>query len=114
MHAVLNSKLFKKLKHVNNAIYEVELGRVLIEHKELIIVGLFLLQYSKLRLLELGNNFVTKFCDVNKFELLERDTSSLYLAPAGKELEYCIRLETKKSGIACEWRIGPMVALLMQ
>ena len=76
-HAVINSKLFKKPDHVNNSLYEVELAKAQIEHKEPIIVGFFILQYAKLRLLELYYNFFTRFCDVNKFEELEMDTDSL-------------------------------------
>ena len=49
-HAAINSKLFKKLDHVNNSLYEVELAKGEIEHKEPIIVGLFILQYAKLRM----------------------------------------------------------------
>ena len=79
--------------------YEVELAKAQIEHKEPIIVGLFILQYAKLRMLELYYNFFTKLCDVNKFEELEMDTDSLYLALAEKELEDCIRPETK-----AEWQ----------
>ena len=52
-HAAINSKPFKKLDHVNNSLYEVELVKVQIEHKEPIIVGFFILQYAKMRLLEL-------------------------------------------------------------
>ena len=43
-HAAINSKLFKKLDHVNNSLYEVELTKAQIEHKEPIIVGFFILQ----------------------------------------------------------------------
>ena len=46
-------------------------------------------------MLELYYNFFTKFCDVGKFEELEMDTNSLYLALAEKELEDCIRPEMK-------------------
>ena len=42
-------------------------------------------------MLELYYNFFTKICDVNKFEELEIDTDSLYLALAERELEDCIR-----------------------
>ena len=52
-HAAINSKLFKKLDHVNNSLYEVELANAHIEHTELIIVDFFILQYAKLRKLEL-------------------------------------------------------------
>ena len=92
-HAAIISKLFKKLDHSSNSLYEVELAKHEIEHKEPIIVGFFILQYAKMRMLELYYNFFIRFCDVNKFEELEMDTDSLYLAVAEKELEDCIRLK---------------------
>ena len=98
-HAAINSKLFKKLDHVNYSLYEVELAKAQIEHKEPIIVGFFILQYAKMRMLELYYNFFTRFSDVNKFEELEMDTDSLYLALADKELEDCIRPEMR-----AEWQ----------
>ena len=98
-HPAINSKLFKKLDHVNNSLYEVELAKAQIEHKEPIIVGFFILQYAKLRMLELYYNFFARFCDVNKFEELEMDRDSLYLALAEKELEDCIRPEMR-----AEWQ----------
>ena len=85
--AAIKSELFKKLDHVNNSLYEVELSKAQIEHKERIIVGFFILQYAKLRMMELYYNFFTRFCDGNNFEELEIDTDSLYLALAEKELE---------------------------
>ena len=50
-------------------------------------------------MLELYYNFFTKLCDVNKFEELEMDTDSLYLALAEKELGDCIRPEMR-----AEWQ----------
>ena len=41
-HVAIISKLFKKLDHVNNSFYEVELAKAQIEHKEPIIVGFFI------------------------------------------------------------------------
>ena len=84
---------------MNNSLYEVELTKAKIEHKEPIIVGFFILQYVKLRMLELYYNFFSKFCDVKKFEELEMDTDSLYLALAEKELEDCIKPEVR-----AEWQ----------
>ena len=69
-HAANNSKLFKKLDHVNNSLYEVELAKAQIEHKEPIIAGFFLLHYAKLRMLELCYNLFARFCDINKFKEL--------------------------------------------
>ena len=98
-HAAINSKLFKKLDHVNNSLYEVELAQAQIEHKEPIILRFVILQYAKLRMLELYYNFFTRFCDVNKFQGFLMDLDSLYLALAEKELEDCIRPEMR-----AEWQ----------
>ena len=94
-HAAIKSKLFKKLDHVNNSLYEVELAKAQIEHKQPIIVGFFFLQYAKLRMLELYYNFLTKLNDVINFEDLEMDTDSVYRALAEKELDDFIRPELR-------------------
>ena len=83
-HAAIDSKVFKKLEHVNKILYETELAKPQNEHKEPIPVGFFFLQYAKLQMLELYYKFFTKFCDVNKLEELEIDTDLLYLALAEK------------------------------
>ena len=94
-HGAINTKFFKHLDHINDQLYEVDLAKAEIEHREPIIVGFFILQYAKLRMLELCYNFFDRFCDVNKFEELEMDTDSLYLALSEKELYDCIREESK-------------------
>ena len=94
-HAAVNSKLLEKLDHVNNSLLDVEEAKAQIEQKKPIIVGFFILQYAKLRRLELYYNFSARFSDVNKFEELEMDTDSLYLPLAVKELEGCLRPEMK-------------------
>ena len=94
-HGAINTKLFKRLDHINDHMYEVELAKAEIEHRESIIVGFFILQYAKLRMLELYYKFFERFCDVNKFQELEMDTDSLYLALSEKELYCCIRKESR-------------------
>ena len=58
--------MFKRLRYINDQLFEVELAKSEIEHKEPIIVGFFILHYAKLRMLELCYNFFTKFCDTDK------------------------------------------------
>ena len=70
-HKAINEPLFKRLDAVQKDLYEIKLLKSTIEHKEPIIVGFFILQYAKLRMLELYYNLFDKFCDVNKFEELE-------------------------------------------
>ena len=98
-HAAINSKLFKRRDHMNNSLYEVELAKAQIEHKEPIMVGFFILQYAKRRMSDLYYNLITKFCHVTKLEELEMDTDSPYLALAEKELEDFIRPEMR-----AEWQ----------
>ena len=111
-HAAINSKLFKKINRMNNSLDEVELAKAQIEHKEPIIVGFFILHFAKLRMLELYYNFFTRFCDVHKFEELEMDTDSLYLALAEKELEDCIDLKRERNGRGCDQTTVSIVSLL--
>ena len=98
-HAAISNNLFKQLDHVNNSLFEVDLAKAQIDHKEPIFVGLFILQNVKLRILELYYNFFTKLCDVNKFEELKMDTDLLYLALAEKDLGDCVRPEMR-----AEWQ----------
>ena len=50
-HSARNSKMFRRFKHMTDQLYEVELVKTEIEHREPIIV--FVLQYAKQRMLEL-------------------------------------------------------------
>ena len=96
----INGKLFKRLNSVSKELYEVELLKSKIEHRKPIIVGFFILQYAKLRMLELYYNFFDKFCDVDTFEELEMDTDSLFLALAHDNWYDCIRPSKKAEGEA--------------
>ena len=90
-HKATDEPLFKRLSIVEKDLYEVELLNSTIEHREPIIVGFFILQYAKLRKLELYYIFFDKFCDVSKFEEWEKDTDSLYLALVEENLYDCIQ-----------------------
>ena len=79
-HKAIKELLFRRIKRINTVekdLYEVELLKSTIEHREPILVGFFILQYAKLRMLELYYNFFDEFCDVNQFEELEMNTDSL-------------------------------------
>ena len=52
-HGAINTNLFKRLDHINDQLYEVEMAKAEIEHREPIIVGFFILQYAEPRMLEL-------------------------------------------------------------
>ena len=105
-HRAINNQFIKRFNIVAKDLYEVKLLKSTIEHREPIIVGFFLLQYAKLRMLERYYDFFDKFCEVNKFEELEMDTVSLYLALDEENLDDCIFLSkrvewTKKRSKEC-------------
>ena len=52
-HSANNSEMFKRLNNITDQLNGVELIKSEIEHREPIIVGFFILQYAKLRMLEL-------------------------------------------------------------
>ena len=94
--SAINNKLFKRFNFITDQLYEVELVKSEIEHREPIIVGFFILQYAKLRMLKLYYNFFKKLCDTEKYEELEMDTDSLYLARSEVNLEDIILAEKRK------------------
>ena len=74
-------------------------------NKEPIIVEIFILQFAKLRMLELYYNFLAKYCDVTKFEELEMDTDPPYLALSEHDLYDCIRPVKKKMVFFAKWTL---------
>ena len=94
-HSAINSKMFKRLNHITDQLNEVEMVKPEIAHRELIIVEFFILQYAKQRMPELYYNFLKKFCDTDKYEELEMDTDSLYLALSKEKLEDVILPEKR-------------------
>ena len=60
-HKAINNQFIKRLNIVAKDLYDVELVKSTIEYRESIIVGFFILQYAKLRMLELYYNFLINF-----------------------------------------------------
>ena len=96
--SAINSKRFKRLNRITDQLYEVELVKSDIEHREAIIVGSFILQYAKLRMLEFYYNFFKKFCGTDKYEEHELDTDSLYWALSEENLEDVVLPEKRVEG----------------
>ena len=57
-HGAIKTKFFKPLDHINDQLYEVELVKAEIEQREPIIVGFFIPQYAKFRMMELHSTFL--------------------------------------------------------
>ena len=113
-HSAINCKMFKRLNHITDQLYEVELMKTEIEHREPINVGFFILQYAKQRKLELYYNFFKRFCDTDKYEELEVDTDSLYLALSEENLEDVILPEKRADWDKLRLKIVLITLLRMQ
>ena len=107
-HRANNIKLLKRLNFITDQLYEVELVKSKIEHGESIIVGFFLLPCAKLRMLELCYYFFKKFFDTEKYEELELDTDSLFLALLEENLEEIILPEKRNE---CEEYVREIVQI---
>ena len=94
-HNASNSKMFRRPNHNTDQLYEVELVKPETEHREPIFVGFFILQYAKQKMLELYYNFLKTLCDTDKYEGLEMDTDSFYLALSEENLEDVILPEKR-------------------
>ena len=94
-HSAIKSKIFKRVNFIADQLFETELVKSKIEHRGPIIVGLFILQYAKLRMLEFYYNFFKKFSDTEKQEELGMDTDSLCLALSEGNLEDIILPEKR-------------------
>ena len=93
-HSAINSKMFKRLNHITDQLYEVELVKSEIENREPIFLGFFILQYANLRTLEFYYNFFKKFCDTDKYEELEMDTDSHYYLALSEEILEDVNLKS--------------------
>ena len=102
-HAAITIKLFKRLAHIIEQLYEVEIVKAKNEHKEPIIVGFFILQYAKMKNLDLYFTLIKKW-DTNKYEELEMNTDYLFLALTVQDFSNCFRKETRM-GIVEEQRL---------
>ena len=73
----INNRFFKYLNELKDQIFQVEMSKTRIQHKEPIIVWFFILLYAKVTMWQLKNIFLSSFCDTNKYEMIEMDTESL-------------------------------------
>jgi hypothetical protein len=60
-----------------------------------LIVGFFVYQYAKLRMLQFYYDFVLKFVDRADFELCQMDTDSLYMGITAESFDDLVRPELK-------------------
>ena len=113
-HSTNNIRLFKQNNFITDQLYEVELVKSEIEHREQNTVGFFSLQYAKLRMLEFFYNFSEKSCNTEKYEELEMDTDAPYLVLSEENSEAIILPEKGTNGKQYVRENEQMASLPMQ
>ena len=76
-------------------VYEIEMAKRRITFNMPIQLGFFILQYSKLRMIDFYYSFMLKYVDRSDFEYIEMDTDSAYMALSGKKREDVIKPSMK-------------------
>ena len=92
VYKLVNERNFKNLNALPSFIYEVEMFDSEVNHKERLIVAFFILQYAKLTILHVLY-FFQLFCDSQKYDVIEMDKDSLYMALSEDKFEEIIRPE---------------------
>lgn len=90
---LVNSPQFRKLECISeeDSYYEVELAKDKIKLDLPIQLGYMILQYAKLRMLEFYYDMLNVYIERNRFEMIETDTDSMYMAISGSTLSEVIK-----------------------
>lgn len=94
----INSRRFKKVTTLDeyNELYEVELRKKVLNIDIPLQIGFTILQYAKLRMLEMYYDFVDYYINRQNFELAEMDTDSLYLGFTNENIIEIIKEEKRE------------------
>ena len=95
---LVNSERFKKISTLDQEqeLYEVELRKKILNIDIPLQIGFTILQYAKLRMLEMYYDFLDYFIERNNFELAEMDTDSLYIGFTHENIHQIIKKEKRK------------------
>ena len=95
---MINSQRFKKITTLNEEeeLYEIELKKKVLNMNIPLQIGFTILQYAKLRMLEMYYDFIDYFFDRKDFELGEMDTDSLYIGFTSDNLHNLVKKEKQE------------------
>ena len=90
---LVNSERFKKISTLDqeNELYEVKWRKKILNIDIPLQIGFTILQYAKLRMLEMYYDFLDYFIERNNFELAEMDTDSLYIGFTHENIHQIIK-----------------------
>ena len=77
---MINDRRFRQPDVVVDDVYELEMNKKTVTYALPIHVGFFVLQYTKMRMLQLYYDFINRYLERPLFQYCEMDTDSAYLA----------------------------------
>ncbi|KAK7093429.1 hypothetical protein V1264_007188 [Littorina saxatilis] len=93
---LINSNRFRKLTHLTDDLVEVESTKATVRWNLPNVIGFFVYQYAKLRMLDFHYEVIDKFMDRSDYQLAEMDTDSLYMALSTPTLEDAVRPDMRE------------------
>ena len=87
----VGKKFFLSESKIDESLYEVTLNVESIKWDLPLQIGVFVLQYAKMRMLQFYFDCLLKYLDFNKFQCGEMDTDSMYFSTSGYSIEDIIR-----------------------
>ena len=95
--------MFKTMSELNDGVYEVEKKKKKVMLDLPIQIGTAVYSYAKLRMLQFWE-FINDNLDNDKYQLLEMDTDSLYIAFAHDSIDECVKEDKKDTWEEEKWK----------
>ena len=92
----INDPRFRQQTELTDTLTEIEVSKKIIRWDLPSVIGFFVYQYAKLRMLEFHYGVVDRYLDRGKYQLVEMDTDSLYMALSEPTLEAAVRPSMKQ------------------
>ena len=83
----VNDRRFRQLDVVVDDAYEITMNKKSVTYALSVHVGLFVLQYAKMHILQLYYDFINRYLERPLFQYCEMDKDSAYLALAGESVD---------------------------
>ena len=93
---MVNDSRFRQLDIVVDDVYEIEMNKKTVKYALPVHVGFFVLQYAKMRMLQLYYDFINRYLERPLFQYCEMYTDSAYLAFPGESVDVLVTPEVRE------------------
>ena len=102
---MVNERRFRQFDVVVDDAYEIEMNKKTVTYTLPVHVGFFVLQYTKMRMLQFYYGFINRYLERPLFQYCEMDTDSAYFALAAESIDALVTPELREHYIRhrSEW-----------